>query len=95
MIVWVYSFFDDQIENQQKDEQVQEEHDQSTLVFEVCALEELNAALVPVSSLVVFCNRESHNNANDETTDVTQVVDVCLCYSYLKVEEQDHQDEDD
>jgi hypothetical protein len=83
-----YSYIDQQIKHQDERQQVRKQKDNSTFVLVVGVLNERSEGLIWLSSGVILRNCKAHDNANDEPTKVTEVINIWFCYSDLNIEEQ-------
>ena len=91
----VWSNFDEQVEDQNKDKQVGKEENDSAFVLVVGSLDKVDERLRPLSAVVVLSDCETHDDAYNQTSQVPDVVHVGLSQTYLDVEQQNYQDKDD
>ena len=88
------SNFDQQVEDQNEHKQVREQEYNSALVLVVGSLDKVDERLRPLSTIVVLSDGESHDNANNQASQVPNVVYVGLSQAYLNVEQQNYQNKD-
>lgn len=89
------SYIYDQVEHENEGKQIAEKEYNTALVFVVGSAHEINEALWTILSIIILCNCKAHYNANNKSTEMTKIINICLRQTNLNVEQEDQKNEDD